>query len=292
MVIVRLIGGLGNQLFQYALGRHIAHRHGVSLKLDISAFESHELRSYNLSHFNIIEDFASADEIAALKWGEVLGNFPRIALWLQQLRPIDRRSYIIERHFHFDPDVLKSPADVYLEGYWQSEKYFKGIEDLLRSEFTVRTAPEAHDINVASRIMNEESVSVHVRRADYVTNNQTRTVHRTSSLEYYASAIRKINELSNTPHLFVFSDDPDWAMANLRFGERITFVTHNDTSKNYQDIRLMSLCRYHIIANSSFSWWSAWLCSYPGKIVCAPKQWFVTPDHDVRDLIPSDWHVI
>ena len=132
-------------------------------------------------------------------------------------------------------------------------------------------------------------MSIHVRRGDYVSDAITQEIHGLSPLEYYAAAIQHIAHVAVQPHFFVFSDDPSWVRQNLHIDYPTTYVEHNTADRNYEDLRLMSLCRHHIIANSTFSWWGAWLGSNRAKMVIAPKRWFNTPDKDTRDLIPRSW---
>jgi hypothetical protein len=278
MVTVRLIGGLGNQMFQYAVGRTIAHRRRASLALDVSAFPDCRLRQYSLGVFKIVETFAS-------------GGFPRHG----RLRAIGQRlrlpgfAYILrERGFPFDPSVLEAPANVYLEGYWQSEKYFKEIEEVIRREFCIKSQPDGQNAEMATRIKGVNAVAVHVRRADYVSDPATNQFHGTCPPEYYRQGAQLIAAQVLDPHFFVFSDERDWARSNLELGGPATFVTQNGIGKGYEDLRLMALCRHHIIANSSFSWWGAWLANSGGMVV-APQRWVRSNELDTRDLIPTGW---
>jgi len=288
MVIVRLMGGLGNQMFQYAAGRAVAHRNQTQLELDVSAMEQDAARSYRLFHFNIVESIATPDEVARFVKRDLWGRISRRAE--RYLLPPYRRSVFAQRFDRFDPDILRVRGSVYLTGYWQSEKYFKDIEHIIRQDFNLRHAPDAENQKLARVIANTNSVSLHIRRGDYVSNPRFFRKFGVCSLEYYQRAVAEVGEKVNDPHLFVFSDAIDWARDNLRLQYPVTFVAHNGADKDYEDLRLMSLCRHHIIANSSFSWWGAWLCTCPGKIVMAPKRWFKMSGRDTRDLIPDSWH--
>jgi hypothetical protein len=289
MIITHIIGGLGNQLFQYALARRIAYFNNCKIKLDLSGFENYNLRVYHLNHFNIIENTASSDEIASLKrtQGKKLPILP-LSL-INKIQPYYKHSLIKESHFHYDPNMLKVSCNAYLEGYWQSEKYFKDIENIIRKEFTLKHGPDSHNKVMAQEIMNGESISIHIRRGDYVSNATINQLHGACSLDYYHLAIKKIKTAVSKPHFFVFSDDTIWARENLKTEDPITVVSHNGPDKDYEDLRLMTLCKHHIIANSSFSWWGAWLCANKEKIVIAPNKWFNTNEHDTRDLIPDSW---
>ena len=203
--------------------------------------------------------------------------------------PYYRRNIYREPHFFYDPNILKCKNDVYLEGYWQSEKYFKNIEHLIRSEFTPVTEPDNPTEKMADQIRSCVSVNLHFRRGDYVSNSTTNAYHGTCSLEYYHRAIRIIEENVKNPHFFIFSDDPDWVRENADTGHPTTIVDLNGPDQDYEDMRLMSLCQHHIIGNSSFSWWGAWLSTNPQKIVIAPKKWFNRMDINTQDLIPESW---
>lgn len=286
MVIVRLLGGLGNQLFQYSLGRHLAIKNKTELKLDISGFEIYKKHKYSLNHFNIIENFASADEIRRYKKFNdqtIKGKFYNL---IESLKPPKLRTYIKEPYpYGFFPEILSSGDNIYLDGYWQSEKYFKAVEPIMRREFTVK---EAFDSYLFRAITDSNSVSLHVRRTDYVTNSRAYKIHGTCSVDYYERAANKIKKTVSQPHFFIFSDDIDWAKNNLKLKASITFVEHGP-EKNYEDLILMSKCKHNIIANSSFSWWGAWLNQNPTKIVIAPQKWFKDAKMSTNDLLPINW---
>lgn len=198
-----------------------------------------------------------------------------------------------DRSLRFDPKILDARDGAYLEGFWQSEKYFKEIEDAIRKEFTLKkplgstAALWAEKIRAAGT-----SVSLHIRRGDYVTNSITHSYHGTCSKEYYARAyaemIRRLGKNPEAVELFIFSDDIPWAKENLSFPSQIYFVS-DDAIPDYEEIALMSICRHHIIANSSFSWWGAWLDASEGKIVIAPEIWNAVRGMDTTDLVPSEW---
>jgi hypothetical protein len=286
MIIVNLIGGLGNQMFQYAVGKYIAHRNQTELKLDITGFEAYKLHAYSLSHFNVIENFAKAKEIAWFKkYQRKKGR-----VWFLYNRLIANQSlYVQERGFPFNTKILDLKKSAYLDGYWQTEKYFKEIEDIIRKEFRVKDELTGKNKEVAEELKRVNSVSLHVRRADYVTNATTNSHHGTCNPEYYRQAIDLIAQKVADPHFFVFSDDIEWAKKNITPKYPTSYMDHNNAATNYEDLRLMYNCKHNIIANSSFSWWGAWLNENPQKIVIAPKKWFLTDKMDTRDLIPNTW---
>lgn len=288
MIIVKLIGGLGNQMFQYAAGRRLAEKNRAELKLDIGAFKNYELRKYGLDVFNIREQFATEREIEVLtvtKQGITEKALNRL-FNRQARRPA---SFIAQKHFHFDPVILKLEDPVYLDGHWQSEKYFLDIEDIIRKEFTITVGQDAVNKKTSESITGSESVSIHVRRGDYVSNEATKQYHGICSIEYYHKAINMITGKIKEPHLFVFSDEPDWVKRYLKSNCPVTYIDFNGRDKAYEDLRLMSLCKHHIIANSSFSWWGAWLCQYPDKTVYAPAKWFNGDSINTKDLLPDGW---
>lgn len=288
MVIVRIISGFGNQMFQYAAGRRLAHVLGVELKLDISSYKKfYKLRTYNLRAFNIQENIATTDEVQrlTLKNSSLLKRISNRLLRKQQTPPA---TYFKEKYFHFDSDVLNLCDDVYLEGYWQSEKYFADISEIIRQEFSVKIPQQAKDQELAELIGSCESVSLHVRRGDYVSDPRTNQMFVTCDLDYYYRCVDHISQTVQRPHFFIFSDDHQWAHDNLKLPFPTVFVDHNGADKDYEDLRLMSLCKHNIIANSSFSWWGAWLNNYKEKIVIAPSQWFRI-DMNECDLIPGNW---
>ena len=291
MIIVRLKGGLGNQLFQYAVGRHLAEIRQVVLKIDISFFETYTLHTYSMWPFDIQENFATREEVMELATPKesILDRFigrviPR--------PPKPAPTFIQEKYFHFDPNILSLPDNVYLDGHWQSEKYFANIKEIIRREFTVKTPQTGKDKELSELIGSSESVSLHIRRGSYVFLPEANQTHGTCSMNYYYRCVDHLIKSIKNPHFFVFSDEPDWARDNLKLAYPTTFVEHNSADKDYEDLRLMSQCKHHIIANSTFSWWGAWLSKNPGKIVLAPKKWFNKSKSDIKDLIPNSWYRI
>ena len=288
MIITKLIGGLGNQMFQYAAGRRVSYVNNTSLKLDIAGYKNQvgiTPRKYMLHIFNIQENFASKDEIRKLKKEN---NFIQKVLKKIHLA-FTIKSYVREKGHGFDPNILKMSDNSYMEGYWGSEKYFKDIEDIIRKDFTFKDKPDEVNQQMIIRIRNCDSVSIHIRRGDYVNDKKTNQFHGVCGLDYYFRAIALVVKKIRSPHFFIFSDDPQWAKQNLHLKFPCVYVDHNIGKKDYEDMRLMSYCQHNIIANSSFSWWGAWLNKNKDKIVIAPKKWFQDPSINTKDLIPSSW---
>lgn len=291
MVIVRLAGGLGNQLFQYAAARQMAHRLQTTLKLDLSYYATQQLRRYSLSPFAIQETFATATELAEVR-GKGRHKLDKLLLRIRQnLKLFYRWTVIRESHvMPVNGRLWTETGDIYLDGYWQSEQYFLDIESLIRREFSLKTTPDPYSQEIAAQITGAQAVSIHVRRGDYVADERTNRQHGTCSLDYYQSCVKEISQRVERPSFFIFSDDPAWARENLRFPHPITIVSREDGGlQDVAELRLMSLCQHHIIANSSFSWWGAWLNPDPQKLVFAPQKWYRDPRRDNADIIPNDW---
>lgn len=296
MVVVRIMGGLGNQLFEYAAGRRLAMVNNNSLKLDVSNYETSP-RPYRLDRFSIVEDIASDSEVKRLTGRSSRNTMParigrRLSRYAQRFQSSQKTSVIKECSTGFHPEVLSAAGDAYLDGYWQSELYFKDIEDVIRKELTLKDTPDSVNRGAGTAISECESISLHVRRGDYVSNPLFNEVHGICPLDYYHAAIKLLVEKVENPHFFVFSDDLEWTKENLKLDYPAAYMDHNGEEKDYEDLHLMSLCKHHIIANSSFSWWGAWLCSNPNKVVIAPKKWFNDQAKDSDDIVPSSWRRI
>ena len=284
MIISRLIGGLGNQMFQYAAGRSLAVANNCELKLDISGFENYTLHNgYELDVFNIKAGIANSKEVSRL-----VSTQSRLMRFIYKKLRLKRNTHLLENGFAFNSNFFDVKPPIYIDGYWQSYKYFESIEPQLRQEFSLKSPLSELNLKISKKISSVNAVSVHVRRGDYVSNKQTNSVHGVCSLDYYRAAIQSIIGRVENPVFFIFSDDIAWVKDNLTFSSHSVFVDHNTGKQSYNDMYLMSLCQHHIIANSSFSWWGAWLGSNVKKIVIAPKQWF-TNDTVTDDLIPKSW---
>ena len=209
MIIVKLIGGIGNQMFQYALARSLAHRDSSYLKLDIQSFEDYKLRKYGLHCFHIIEQFASIDELNAFKINSsekksLKNKIIQFAGASPTVRYYNPCHYIKEQNFTFDNTVLDQKGHLYLDGYWQSEKYFADIKDIICRDFSFRFAPSPANQKMLDQISNVNSGSIHIRRGDYVENTITNSVHGACSIDYYQNAIIYMAERINNPVFFFF----------------------------------------------------------------------------------------
>jgi Glycosyl transferase family 11 len=289
VVVVRLTGGLGNQLFQYAAARRLSLARGAELALDIGWFR-HEAprypasRLYELQHLELPARVISLSPGTILRWeqGEParLGRWPGRRIQLPVIRQSNDWSGVDER-------VLDAPADVFLDGYWQNERYFQDAADTIRAEVRLPAASEPRFAQLLEEIGSSEAIAVHVRRGDYVTVPQVAEVHGTLEPAYYRLAVGLVAEQAGPDsHVFVFSDDPEWVKEHLAFELPTIHVGRTAWSAS-AELRLMASCRHHVVANSSFSWWGAWLGERPGQVVVAPRAW--TRSTDSSAIVPSRW---
>ncbi|MCK8780200.1 alpha-1,2-fucosyltransferase [Rhizobium sp. NTR19] len=284
MIVTRIIGGLGNQMFQYAAGRALAIASQAPLKLDLSEMEKYKLRSFALDQFKIQVQPAKPAELPARRPKTLIDRVSGI--WNR--RP--HYEHVVETSMTFDPTVLQRRGEIYLSGYWQSEKYFSAVAAEIRSDFNLKGAMSEMRDGTRTQIVSAASpVSVHVRRGDYVTNPAANAVHGTCPPEWYDEAMSRMQQRHANVTFFIFSDDPQWARENLHSTSPMHFVEPQGDGRDGEDMHLMAACHDHIIANSSFSWWGAWLNPRMDKHVIAPRQWFKAQDKDDRDIIPASW---
>ena len=287
------MGGLGNQMFQYAAGRALSLRLNTELKLDNSWFSSagsDTSRAFMLQCFPIVIREASLDEV-----NRTIFKKQSILQKILGKKKKHSASYKAQPSFDFWPDFGSFGSPVYLFGYWQNERYFSGISSTIKQDFTFPAFSSSRAKDICQRIKTSScSISIHIRRGDYVENPDTNRFHGVCSLEYYEKALRMITGKYNIPpELFLFSDDPAWARNNFNtYGYPSVIVDipqHKDAP--YNDMHLMSLCQHHIIANSSFSWWAAWLSCGDGMVI-APKRWFAEETIQQYNPSPSSWITI
>lgn len=277
MIVVKLKGGLGNQMFQYAFGRSLALRRGVVLRLDINQFENavpgETPRTFKLDRFNI-----QAEIVSGVKDKKEI-------VW----RLINKLGQLMCKDFHlrFHPIFLKIKFDYFI-GFFQSFKYFMDSADELRRDFKLKEPLSTEAAAVLKQIRTGQSVSIHIRRGDYVSNQINYKGFGVCSLDYYQGAISMIKEKMAEPHFFIFSDDIEWTKKNLKIDGPAVYISSYNFEETVE-LKLMSQCKHNIIANSSFSWWGAWLNENPQKIVIAPQKWTNISKFDTIDLIPIEW---
>jgi hypothetical protein len=291
MIIVKLLGGLGNQMFQYAFGRKLAYIHHTNIGFDLDGlFAGEDIRSeYRLNIFGI--------EQQRIPFAKTIKQRRKTIYKSTLLNNIYKKIYgytdIHELgHFAYNENFIKNSAkNAYVRGLWQSEKYFKDISDIIRSEYQIKIPPNSNNQKIIDKInKSENAISLHVRRGEFADKNQFNDTIGTCNRAYYDNAISIMANINNKTDFFIFSDDIAWCKSEFNNMEQPThFIDFNDSSTDYEDLRLMSLCKHQIIANSTFSWWGAWLNQNPDKIVIAPKKWFRGWDYDTKDLIPESW---
>lgn len=284
MIVFQAQGGLGNQLFQYSAARRLAMQNHCSLVVDHHWFghprPSETPRPLELTRYSVAMRLATTFEM--LRWTPIRSR------WGRYLKPLIPLTLVREQGHSLNRAVLSAPTNSYLSGYWQSESYFADIRQQLLTELTPLCPPGPGDLALMEHMQQSKSVSVHVRRGDYVNLASASSYHGVCTIDYYRKAIHYIADRVQSPTLFVFSDDPEWTKANLQSPFPTHYVDHNPSEKAFQDLRLMSLCQHHIIANSSFSWWGAWLSRFKDGMVIAPERWYAV-DRPTPDLIPSRW---
>lgn len=284
MIVVRMIGGLGNQMFQYATARALALRSGQEVGLDLRHYDRPREHGFGLdalAHRGIrvpagdLPPLLREQPLAALAW-LLLNRKPRI---------------LRERHFGFDPAIAAITGPALIKGYFQTERYFVDQAATIRAEMSPKAPPDPENARWLAEIAAEpRAVSLHVRRGDYVSNARFAARHGCCTPAYYERALAHVTaRLGASPVIYAFSDDPAWVRDNLRLPCEIRIPGHNDAARNVEDLRLMAACRHHIIANSSFSWWGAWLNPRDDKVVAAPARWYADPDTRNPDIWPDTW---
>lgn len=292
MIVSNLVGGLGNQMFQYACACALALDLDMPLRFKVDGFGAYGAHNgLELERvFRIKLETAESKEFSNLVgWGRqspavrrVLGK--RAFSWLRGTR------FLAEPGFDFWPALReRARFGAYLHGYWQSERYFERRAERIRADFRFSECLRGRNVGLAERIRSSASISVHIRRGDYLSNPKALSVHGVCTLEYYRSAIDALLRVCPEACVFAFSDDPQWvSQALMPHYPDLVLVDHNKGTESYIDMRLMSMCRHHVVANSSFSWWGAWLNPNPNKMVIAPARWFAD-GRSAQDLVPDSW---
>ena len=280
MIVVRIMGGLGNQMFQYAFGAYLAQQHNTDLWLDCSSFGSDTLRDFMLDRWQVTVRQAPRTVRSRIPCG---CNWYHS--WLSSRQTLRR---ITEKPFGFRRQYLETPDDSFLDGYWQSEKFLPGMKLRLQAEFQPAGSTHRKTRALARKMASDGAVSLHVRRTDYLGLSYAGPC----PVSYYERSVADLLARHADIRLFVFSDDIPWCRQQFQFPCPVTFVDHNDAFTAHEDIWLMSRCRYHVIANSTFSWWGAWLGEDETGEVYAPQDWFSDQTMDSRAILPESWHRI
>lgn len=274
MIIVNLTGGLGNQMFQYAAAKRVSIKTNSILKLHFTDALFCTSRRYLLDCFSLKENFATNKEIRLMGFPTSLfGRFVFRLMKELKLNFLYQKVISESPKFH-DKNSLLLEGDRYIEGFWQNERYFNDIKRDIISSFSFSAKESKGNRALIKKISKANSVSVHIRRGDYINNKTVSKIYNTLDKNYYKKAIKIIKRRISNPLFFIFSDDIIWAKEKFIFINNSIFVEINNGKQDYEDMRLISRCKYNIISNSTFSWWGAWLNQYPKKIVICPKRWF------------------
>jgi len=290
MIIIRLKGGLGNQMFQYAFGRYLSIKNKDNLKLDLSFLKrpaiGYTKRKYELGIFNIHEEFAKENEIPF-----IIRNNNLVSKFL--IKFFKNNFYLVGVNYHPEENlkkILKLKGDLYLDGSWQDYHFPDAIKSTLIKEFSLKEEgfPDDRNKKVIYEMKNSTSVSVHIRRMDYVSLSENEKMFSYCNENYYNKAIDFIEKKIKKPRFFFFSDDINWVKNNFRVKESV-YINWNKGKNAYYDMILMSNCQNHIIANSSFSWWGAWLDQQSDKIIIAPKIWNKQDKESSKRILLNNW---
>jgi hypothetical protein len=292
MIIVELIGGLGNQLFQYANAMNLAKQLGRDVFFDLEFFNNDEFKKYyKLDKFNTKVIPAKIEDSRKIKKRTIT---PRIARRILRKLGSDgyynKSNYFDESWFEANDSIeLNKKMNIFVSGYFTDKKYFDNIKDQILEDFKLSVPLNESNITILNKIQNTNSVSVHIRRGDYVTNPFFTTVN----LEYYHRAMKYMESLVENPKYFIFSDDMNWVKNNFSMMVNFEYVEINDMNTDFMELFLMSRCKHNIIANSTFSWWGAWLNPNTKKNVVAPYSWFEDEvsqaNYENNYLVPIEW---
>lgn len=299
MKIVRIIGGLGNQMFQYAFFLSLKEKNN-KVKIDISDFNNYMLHNgielskiftIDLSNHSIQKNrIPFKDYYSAFKFRKFLG-----ILFFYNKNLFIKKTHFIEKNYSAFNESLFFSNNIYLDGYWQNQEYFLKIKDIIIKEFNWKIVSPKNKI-VAKSMSNENSVSLHIRRMDKVKNIKQLLyriklllVWRVSNKKYYLDAINFIQDKVENPKFYIFTDNIEWVKNNIKMNDdNYTIVDWNRGEESNQDMYLMTQCKHNVISMSTFSWWGAWLNNNKNKIVVSPKKWAFRLEKD-NGIIPKNW---
>lgn len=288
MKIVKFNGGLGNQLFEYAFGLAVEDYYKEEVYYDVSNYnlKTHleTSRPFLLNKYNTHLKFARKKERKkCINENSKLKN--KVNKLFKKEIFKEKSNRIIEKHAQiYDENMFLEKENIYFEGFFQSEKYFKHIRKKVLENFTLKESLDEKNTYFLNKILNSTSISLHIRRGDYLLCD----CMENCNLDYYYQGIDYIKQkINNNIEIFIFSDDIPWVKENLKIADKVNYIDINNDAASYCDIELMRNCKHNIIANSSFSWWGAWLNNNPNKIVIAPRIWF--KNEPQYDIIPEEW---
>lgn len=291
MIISKLIGGLGNQMFQFATGLALAKHLNMPYRIDIkllnkynrhNGYQLNEIFDFNFEIANYLELWS----LLKFKTYSVINES------VEKVNPyaFDSNVRVFREYSHnYINDFENINKPCYISGYWQSEKYFEEFDSEIRKIFAFKNDLSGLNKKHENEILNSDSVSIHVRRGDYLSNASAAKFHGICELDYYQKAIKIISNKIKNPTYFIFSDDVEYIVNNFSFLENYRIIDNNQGLESYNDLRLMALCKHHIIANSTFSWWGAWLANHKNQIVIAPEKWFIGSTEIMKDIYCKNW---
>jgi hypothetical protein len=286
MIIIKTSGGLGNQMFQYAFYMFFKTFQS-EVKLDKSSYDKSNIHN----GFELDKVFKTHDiDFAEIKdFINLLDNNKCINSKIRRKIIGLKKTHYKEFNLSYNKNIQKKfkhiNYNIYFDGYWQSEKYFSSIKEEIRKEFVFQELDDEKNLSILNKIKNSISISIHIRRGDYLNNKLYKNI---CTLEYYKRAIEIVEKNVHNPTFFIFSNDIEWCKENFNQLQKKEFINWNIGKDSFKDMQLMSLCSHNIIANSTFSWWGAWLNTNPSKIVISPTQ-FINSTNSLKDLIPSSW---
>lgn len=290
MIVTRLIGGLGNQMFQYAYGLWLARRSGVPLFFDATGFDDYGLRTLGIEQFQI-----SGQRLPESDLDRRPARYRNTSRWqstLEKILPTREGKLKLRREkpFGFHSKYLGDGSDLYVDGYWQSENFFPEFREILRQEFRLSQPLNPESTRFAREMKNTNSVAVHVRRGDYISQSENQKIYRQLTPAYYRKCINDLRQHVDHPKVFLFSDDIEWSMRNLDLGIPVTPVTCTRSRSPHEDMHLIGQCQHAILANSTFSWWGAFLANpSPERRIYYPDPWFLAGSHDGFSIGCQNW---
>jgi hypothetical protein len=297
MIVVRLMGGLGNQMFQYALAYVLSKKYNTSLKVDLTLLNDRSQPHEVVTHrtllldqvFNIRIEYADRKAIEYFN-GKVYSSF--IGKIYNRFNLMIRQPNLkIEKSRSFDPHFLEAGENACIVGSFQSEQYFISHSSAIKQlyQFKNHLLTQSHDL--AMQINNSQSVAIHVRRGDYVTSKMYRHTIGTLPISYYEKAIAEITKRVTNPVFYIFSDDIEWCSKELaHLPVSLVWVGAEHSGLHAANhLQLLTLCKHFIISNSTFAWWGAWLSNHTEKVVIAPQQWFKKEAYNTNSIVPTSW---
>lgn len=287
MVIVKIMGGLGNQLFQYAFGKYLEIHTQDQVKYDVNVHiknKNFTQRDLDIDYFKVQLPFCATSEKKTYVFFKNEGFFRRIERKLAQKFPYLHRHYKVQKNAHSNEFMLES--DSYYEGYWQYSEYLDEVREGILQEIKPNALFYEKHASVLRKMQESNSVAIHIRRGDYISIKVNADLFEVCDMEYYAAAMQLIESRISNPRYFVFTQDTEWAQENFK-GNDYEFIQGNSA---IDDMLLISFCKNQIIANSTFSWWGAWLNQQENKVVVAPKKWYKgLRNKQTHALFPNTW---